>query len=140
MEGYSFSTEVVVRFAETDAQAIAHHAAFLVWLEVARVGYLAEHAGGYRAIRERGVEALTTGVELRYLRAARFDDRLTVWARCVDLRGARFRYEYAVERDGELIAEGSTSHATVDAVTHRPIRLPPWFVDAVARAESSSAP
>ena len=140
MEGYSFSTEVVVRFAETDAQAIAHHAAFLVWLEVARVGYLAEHAGGYRAIRERGVEALTTGVELRYLRAAHFDDRLTVWARCVDLRGARFRYEYAVERDGELIAEGSTSHATVDAVTHRPIRLPPWFVDAVARAESSSAP
>ena len=140
MEGYSFSTEVVVRFAETDAQAIAHHAAFLVWLEVARVGYLAEHAGGYRAIRERGVEALTTGVELRYLRAARFDDRLTVWTRCVDLRGARFRYEYAVERDGELIAEGSTSHAIVDAVTHRPIRLPQWFVDAVARAESWSAP
>jgi acyl-CoA thioester hydrolase len=139
MEGYSFSTEVVVRFAETDAQAIAHHAAFLVWLEVARVGYLAEHAGGYRAIREQGVEALTTGVELRYLGAARFDDRLTVWARCVDLRGARFRYEYAVERDGELIAEGSTSHATVDAVTHRPIRLPQWFVDAVATAESSSS-
>ena len=136
MEDYNFSTEIVVRFAETDAQGIAHHASFLVWLEVARIAYLAEHAGGYRAIQEQGVEALTTGVEVRYLRAARFDDRLRVWARCVDLRGARFRYEYAVERDGELIAEGSTFHATVDAVTHRPIRLPQWFVDAVARAES----
>jgi len=139
MQGYHFSTEIVVRFAETDAQAIAHHASFVVWLEVARIAYLAQHAGGYRAIQEQGVEALTTGLELRYLRAARFDDRLTVWARCVDLRGARFRYEYAVERDGELIAEGSTSHATVDVVTHRPIRLPRWFLEAVARAESSSS-
>ena len=139
MQGFNFSTEVVVRFAETDAQAIAHHASFLVWLEVARVAYLAQHAGGYGAIRAQGVEALTTGVEARYLRAARFDDRLTVWARCVDLRGARFRYEYAVERDGELIAEGATSHALVDAVTHRPIRLPHLFLEAVARAESSSA-
>ena len=140
MEGFHFSTEIVVRFAETDAQAIAHHASFLVWFEVARIAYLAEHAGGYRAIQEQGIEALTTGVEVRYLRAARFDDRLTVWARCVDLRGARFRYEYGVERAGELIAEGSTSHATVDAATHRPVRLPAWFHEAVARAESSPAP
>ncbi len=136
MEGFRFSTEIVVRFAETDAQGIAHHAAFVVWLEVARIAYLAEHAGGYRAIQEQGIEALTTEVNVRYLRAAHFDDRLRVWARCVDLRGARFRYEYAIERDGELVAEGSTSHATVDAATHRPIRLPAAFLEAVARAES----
>ena len=137
MEGYNFSTEVVVRFAETDAQGIAHHASFVVWLEVARVGWLAEHAGGYRAIQERGIEALTTEVHVRYHRAAHFDDRLRVWARCVDLRGARFRYEYAVERDGELVAEGSTSHATVDAATRRPIRLPAAFLEAAARAEAA---
>ena len=38
MDGYNFSTDVLVRFAETDAQGIAHHASFVVWLEVARVG------------------------------------------------------------------------------------------------------
>jgi acyl-CoA thioester hydrolase len=139
VEGFNFSTDVTVRFAETDAQAIAHHASFVVWLEVARVAWLAEHTGGYNAIREQGIEALTIAVEVRYHRAARFDDRLRIWARCVDLRGARFRYEYAVERDGELIAEGSTSHATVDAVTHRPVRLPASFLEAVARAEGSSS-
>ena len=139
MEGFRYSTEIVVRFAETDAQGIAHHASFVVWLEVARVGWLAEHAGGYRAIQERGIEALTTEVHVRYHRAAHFDDRLRVWARCVDLRGARFRYEYAVERNGELVAEGWTAHATVDAMTRRPIRLPAAFVEAVARAESSLA-
>jgi acyl-CoA thioester hydrolase len=137
VEGFNFSTEISVRFAETDAQGIAHHASFLVWLEVARVGYLAEHAGGYRAIQEQGVEALTTEVNVRYLAAVHFDDRLRVWARCVDLRGARFRYEYVVERGGEAVAEGWTSHAIVDSVTHRPIRLPPWFIQAVATAEAA---
>ena len=138
MEGFNFSAEVAVRFAETDAQGIAHHAAFVVWLEVARVAYLAEHAGGYQAIRDEGIEALTTEVQLRYHRAAYFDDRLRVWARCVDLRGARFRYEYVVERLGDavdLVADGHTRHATVDAETRRPTRVPPWFAEAVARAE-----
>jgi acyl-CoA thioester hydrolase len=135
VEGYNFSTEVVVRFAETDAQGIAHHAAFVVWLEVARIAYLAEHAGGYRGIQAQGIEALTTEVHVHYHRAARFDDRLRIWTRCVDLRGARFRYEYVVERDGEIVAAGHTSHATVDATTHQPTRVPDWFVKAVARAE-----
>jgi acyl-CoA thioester hydrolase len=140
VEGFNFSTEVSVRFAETDAQAIAHHASFVVWLEVARVEYLAEHAGGYLAIQAEGIEALTTEVHVRYHRAARFADRLRIWTRCVDLRGARFRYEYAIEEDtGELVAEGSTAHATVDAATHRPVRLPASFVEAVARAESPSS-
>jgi acyl-CoA thioester hydrolase len=138
MEGFRFSTEIVVRFAETDAQGIAHHASFVVWLEVARIAYLAEHAGGYRALQEQGIEALTTGIELRYLRAAHFDDRLTVWARCGALRGARFRYDYAVERDGALVAEGSTTHATVAASTRLPTRVPAWLAEAVARAEAGA--
>jgi acyl-CoA thioester hydrolase len=137
MEGFSFSTEVRIRFAETDAQGIAHHASFVVWLEVARVAYLARYAGGYQAIRERGVEALTTEVSLRYHRAAYFDETLTVWARCVDVRGARFTYEYCIERDGELVADGRTRHAAVDRDTYRPTRIPGWLADAIATAESS---
>jgi acyl-CoA thioester hydrolase len=139
MDGYAFSTDVVVRFAETDAQGIAHHASFVVWLEVARVAYLAEHAGGYGALREHGIEAFTTEVHVRYHRAARFDDHLRIWARCGDLRGARFRYEYVVEREGEVVAEAWTGHATVDAGTHRPTRVPAWLAEAVATAEEAVA-
>ena len=138
MEGFSFWTDVRIRFAETDAQGIAHHASFVVWLEVARVAYLAKHAGGYQAIRDSGIEALTTEVNLRYYRAAYFDEALRVWARCGDLRGARFAYEYRVERDGELVADGYTRHATVDRDTYRPTRVPAWLADAIATAEASS--
>lgn len=139
MEGFSFSTDVKVRFAETDAQGVAHHAAFVVFLEVARVAYLEAHAGGYQTIRDRGLEALTTELFVRYHRAAYFDERLTVWARCTGVRGARFRYEYRIVRDGELVAEAHTGHATVDRETYRPVRVPGWLAEAVARAESAAA-
>jgi acyl-CoA thioester hydrolase len=138
MDGYGFVHHVRVRFAETDAQGIAHHASFVVWLEEARVAYLAAFAGGYQAIRDRGIEALTTGVHLEYGRAAVFDDVLAIGVRCAEIRGARFRYDYAVERDGVEIAHGWTTHATVDAATHRPTRVPAWFVEDVLRAEASS--
>jgi acyl-CoA thioester hydrolase len=139
VKGFSFSTEIKVRFAETDAQGIAHHASFLVWLEVARVEYLERFAGGYQAIRDRGFEALTTEVNVRYHRAAYFDETLTVWARCTDLRGARFTYEYQIVRGAELVAEAQTRHATVDRVTYRPIRVPEWLAESIARAEESAA-
>jgi acyl-CoA thioester hydrolase len=137
VDGFSFSTDVRIRFAETDAQGIAHHASFVVWLEVARVAYLERHAGGYQAIRERGIEALTTEVHVRYHRAAYFDELLTVWTRCVDLRGARFTYEYRIVRGGELVADGHTRHATVERESYRPTRVPAWLASAIATAEGS---
>jgi acyl-CoA thioester hydrolase len=140
MEGFSFSTTVRVRFADTDAQQIAHNASYLVWFEVARVEYLRAFAGGYQALRDTGIEALVLESHCRYLQPARFDDVLNVHTRCVGMRGARFRYEYAVVRDdGTPVADGYTEHACVDAATLRPTRVPEWLRSAVASAESASA-
>jgi acyl-CoA thioester hydrolase len=138
LDGFAFSTDVKVRFAETDAQGIAHNANYLVWFEVARVEYLERHAGGYQRLRDVGIEALVLESHVRYLQPARFDDRLVVHARCVDVKGARFRYEYAVERGGERIADGWTAHATVDGATLRPTRVPTWLAEAIANAERSA--
>ena len=137
MDGFGFSTEITVRLAETDAQGVAHNAAYLVWFEVARVAYLAEYAGGYQALRDQGVEALTIEAHVRYAAPVRFDDGLVIHTRCGDVRGARFRFEYAVERDGELVAEGWTRHAVVDQRTLRPTRFPDWLAEAIASAEST---
>jgi acyl-CoA thioester hydrolase len=136
VHGFSFSAEVRVRFAETDAQGIAHNANYLVWFEVARVDYLQRFAGGYQRLRDLGIEALVLESHVRYLHPAKFDDRLLVHARCVDVKGARFRYEYAIEREGVVIAEGWTAHATVDAASLRPTRVPGWLAEDIASAEA----
>lgn len=137
MKGFPFSTEVRVRFAETDAQGIAHHSNYLIWFELARVAYLAEFAGGYQALRDEGYDATVVQVHLRYRVAARFDDVIRIGLRCTDVRGASFRFEYVLERatDGVRLAEGWTSHACVDARTMRATRLPQWLRDAIGPAE-----
>ena len=140
MEGFTFSTDVRVRFADTDAQGIAHNASYLVWFEVARVEYLRAYAGGYQSLRDLGIEALVLESFCRYIVPARFDELLHVHARVIELRGARFRYEYAIVReDGTLMAEGWTAHACVDARTFKPTRVPEWLADAMASAESASS-
>jgi acyl-CoA thioester hydrolase len=133
---FRFSTEVRVRFAETDAQGVAHNSVYLVWFELARIDYLARFRGGYPELRAEGIEALTTEAQVRYRAPVRFDDRLTIHCSCGDLRGARFRFDYRIERDAETVADGWTLHACVDARTHRPTRVPAWLVEAIVTAET----
>ena len=135
MEGFNFSTEIAVRFAETDAQGVANNSAYLVWFEVARVEYVRPFRGGYKGLQADGYEALMTESHVRYLKPVRFDDRILVHARCGHIRGARFRYEYVLERAGEIVADGWTQHAIVDGETFRPTRVPAWLAEAVAERE-----
>jgi acyl-CoA thioester hydrolase len=135
--GFHFSTELRVRFAETDAQGVVHNSNYLVWFEIARVAYLETFTGGYPALRAEGIESFVLESHVRYRRPAHFDDKLTVHARIGELRGARFRFDYRIERAGDLIADGWTSHACVDAETLRPTRIPPALAEAIREAEAA---
>lgn len=138
MEGFRFCEDLRVRFSETDAQGIANNAVYLNWYEVARVAYLARFPGGYRGLIESGVEATTVETYVRYRLPCRFDDRVRIHTRVTDVRGARFRFEYVLERTsdpGDVVAEGWTTHACVDARTLKPTRMPEWLARAIADAE-----
>jgi acyl-CoA thioester hydrolase len=127
MEGYQFASHIRVRFADTDAQGVAHNSNYFIWFEVARVEFLERFAGGYQRLRDQGIESLVLESHAHFRSPAFFDDRLLVHARCHAVRGARFRFDYVVERDGTLLADGWTLHATVDAKTLRPTRTPEWL-------------
>jgi acyl-CoA thioester hydrolase len=140
MKGFNFATDVTVRFSETDAQGIANNSVYLNWFEVARIAYLARFPGGYRGLIQQGVEALTIEAHVRYHAPCGFDDELRIHTRVTELRGARFRFEYVVERTSEpsaTVAEGWTAHACVDATTLRPTRMPAWLAEGIARVEAS---
>ena len=132
MDGFDFAAEIRVRFAETDAQGVVHNSNYFVWFEVARVEFLERFAGGYQRLRDLGIESFVLESHARFLAPAVFEDRLLVHTRVREVRGARFRFEYAIERSGEVIAEGWTAHATVDAETLRPTRIPDWLAAAIA--------
>ena len=115
-----------------------HHSVYIVWFEVARIAYLEGVEGGYRGLVESGVDVTSVEAHARYQAGVRFGDRLRIWTRSGDVRGARLRFEYIVERISEppgVVADGWTGHACVDARTLRPRRVPAELVERLAQLE-----
>jgi acyl-CoA thioester hydrolase len=134
VDGYPFVAQIRVRFAETDAQGVAHNSNYFIWFEVARVEFLERYAGGYQRLRDEGIESLVLESHAHFRQPARFDDRLQVHTKCQSARGARFRFDYVVERDDTVLADGWTLHGTVDAKSLRPTRTPEWLTSALTSA------
>ncbi|MDX6540144.1 MAG: acyl-CoA thioester hydrolase [Gaiellales bacterium] len=123
-----FRIDLRVRFAETDAMGVAHHAAYLPYLETARVEYLRALGHPYRELRDRdGIEFAVVGVDLRYHAPLRFDDPFSVTCALVERGRATFSLAYRVELGSAPILSGRTRHAVLDRETGAPRRLPAWL-------------
>ena len=114
------STEIRVRYAETDAMGIAHHTAYLVWFEVGRTEYTRAMGLPYRQVEQSGTRLVVVEVSCRYHQPARYDDVLVVQTTVRALTRATVTFAYEVRRkdDQTLLVEGSTVHAATDGTGH----------------------
>jgi len=126
--GARFSTQVRVRYADTDAAGVCYYANYLAFFEVARVELLRSLGLTIREAEARGFVFPCAEAHVRFHRPALLDDLLTVELRVTDVRRSSFSFAYEVLRDGELVAGGETRHAAVDPATLRPARLPDWLL------------
>ena len=123
-----FRIDLRVRFAETDAMGVAHHAAYLPWLENARVEYLRALGHPYRELRDRdGLEFAVVAVDLRYHAPLQFDDAFTVSCALAERARATFSLAYRVELGALLVLSGRTRHAVLDRATGSLRRVPDWL-------------
>ncbi|MGC8471810.1 MAG: acyl-CoA thioesterase [Acidimicrobiales bacterium] len=129
---YGFCHRVRVRFAETDAMGVVHHAAYLPYLEEARVELLRSVGHPYTAIRESGFELPVVKATVRYLRPLAFDDAVDVHLRVAQAKGATFEIDYLLVVGGEPRATAITVHAVIGP-EGRPVRCPGWIVAQAAR-------
>lgn len=121
-----------VRFAETDQMGVAHHAAYVVWLEAARVEWMRERGLSYRELEDSGVSMAVSALEVRYRRAVRFDDLLRVDCRLTAVRSRYGRYAYRLrDEDGELVATAITEHVATDR-RGKAVRLPACWLASFA--------
>ena len=122
-EARRISVPVEVRYAETDAMGIVHHANYLVWFELARTCLCQETGTSYADIERSGYRLTVTGARTRYRRPARYGDRVdvAVWIQRLASRGVHFAYE--VRRGDEMLASGETEHVWIDAAG-MPCRIP----------------
>lgn len=129
----SGAVRVRVRYCECDPMNVAHHAAYVPWLEMGRTELLREAGVTYAEMERAGVFLVVTKLECRYRRPARYDELLEVRTRVVGGSRVRIDHEYEVVRIGEdgtalegALMTGSSTLACVDEAG-RVRELPEWL-------------
>jgi len=106
-----------VRFAESYRMGFVHHANYFVWFEIGRVELMRQLGFSYLEMEENdGCGIAVIDARCRYKAPARYDDELMVRTHIELLRESIVQFGYELRRvaDGELLAEGDTTHIVVD--------------------------
>ncbi len=110
-------TRFRVRYHETDAMGIVHHAAYITWFEETRSAFTRTVGYPYSQMEADGVLLAVAEVSARYHRPARYDEEVIVSACLAEFpsRGMTFIYEVRRAADNVLLVTGSTKHISMDA-------------------------
>jgi acyl-CoA thioester hydrolase len=101
-----------VRYAETDAQGIVHHASYIIYFEEGRSEYIRRRGSSYAEFERGGHFLAVTEINARYLKSARYDDLITVrcWVAEARSRSLTFEYEILHAETKERLLTGSSKH------------------------------
>jgi acyl-CoA thioester hydrolase len=121
-----------VRYAETDAMRVAHHAAYLVWLEAGRIEALRTLGFSFADVEASGYGHAVREARIQYRRPVRFDQELVLRVAIAEARGARMTFGYRLHDAADFDAQGERSEPLALAATEmiwvtpegRPTRLP----------------
>ena len=106
-------TPIRVRYAETDAMGIVHHAVYPVWMELGRSEFLRAQGQGYSEWEAQGIFMSVGELKVRYRSPARYDE--------LEVLSARYSVRLA-KSDRDLVAplsEAFRLHSPLARVTGR---------------------
>lgn len=129
--------ELVVRYADTDAQGHVYFANYLTYFDEAFTGYL--HAVGYPPKRmiEDGVDVVYRDAQCEYLGSCRFEDRLRIGVRSERFGTTSFTLGYVIDNAGEVVARGRLTNVCVDREAMTKVEVPAAFREAVTAFEGA---
>lgn len=128
---YSFRHPIRVRFAETDAMGVVHHANYALYLEETRVAWMRALGHTYGRARDEGFDLAVIELFVAYRKPLSFDEVVDVHLLLGRMTRMTFQVGYLLAVDGEARATAVTVHTCVDT-TGRPVRPPAWLREMAA--------
>ncbi len=110
----SHTTQVRVRYSETDAMGFLHHSNYLCYFEIGRTELFRAQGGNYRRMEELGLYFVVARMQVRYRRPARYDDLLTLKTEISRVTPAKLEHHYCLLRESEILAEADSILACVN--------------------------
>ena len=124
------STQIRVRFAETDTMGILHHAVYPVYFEEGRTELMRALGMSYDDMEKKGVILPVYSVQVKYLKPAYYDDLLTLKTVLAEIKGVRISFEYSIYNEQtDLLATGEVTLIFTEPDSFKPCRPPVWFLE-----------
>ena len=100
------------QYHETDQMGVIHHAAYVKWMEEARVAYLDRLGYGYVEIERDGVVCPVIGISIDYKRPVAFFDEVEVEVRVEAYNGRVLELGYTMRNrtKGTLCTRATSRH------------------------------
>src|SRR5688500_13761137 len=135
------TTEVRVRYAETDQMGIVYHTHYLVWCEIGRTELIRALGITYAEVEQRGYFLAVAQADVRFHAPARYDDVIGVVTRIerVQSRAITFAYDISRAAPGPVMRLAS-AHTTLVSLSAdgAPTSMPPDLLERFRNAISSS--
>ena len=127
---YKGETKIRVRYGETDQMGYVYYGKYAEYYEVGRTELLRQLDFSYRELEEKGVMLPVYEMKIRYYRAAKYDDMLTIVTRIEKLPSARITFVYEVfNQNEEKLNDGEVTLVFTKAETRRPTRPPEVMIE-----------
>jgi acyl-CoA thioester hydrolase len=118
--------QIRVRYQETDAMGVLHHANYFTYFEIGRTELLRANGRDYRDVEAEGTFMVVVRIDCKYMRPARYDDLLTLRTTTTRVTAAKIEHAYQLFRGDELLAEAHSTLACVDR-SGCVQRVPEWL-------------
>lgn len=107
---YTHTARIEVRFAETDAMGVVHHATYPIWFEQARTELFRTAGAPYAEMEKEGFESPVLELNVQYKQPCRYGEFVDVETSMERIDKLKCRFNYNVYVEGKLCTVGYTVH------------------------------
>ena len=127
-----------VRYGDTDQMRRVHHAAFLHYLETARIEMLRDLGWPYAEIEAQGFFLPVIDVSIQYKKAVMYDDVLEIQTSVAASGLLRLNFTYKLLVSNECVATACVKLVCIANPSLRPKPLPEGLVNSIESGEFKS--
>lgn len=131
---FKYTTQVRVRYGETDQMGYCYYGNYAQYFEIGRVEAMRNLGMSYKSLEAVGIMLPVSDFSVKYIKPAFYDDLLSVTTEIVELKGPRLVFHYEIHNEeGVLLSKAETTLIFVDKETMRPSKPPSDFVRLIER-------
>ena len=125
-----FSTNIRVRYGETDQMGVVYHGNYASYFEIARTEWLRNLGITYKELENKGIMLPVISLFFNFIKSAKYDDVLTIIVILKKNPLVKIEFDYEIyNQKKEKISTGNSILAFMDMKTNKPLRCPDYILE-----------